>query len=397
MLGEKAGFYNTEGGTVFMMISSLALFTTIILTTAQTINRLDLEKDQYKKFFELSSEMLVIADPDGFIKLASGSFMKVLGYTESETLNNPMISFIYPNDVSIMKTELERLSKGTPLTSFQVRLKTKNGAIRHFLWSCTPDTKTGDLYAAGYDITEIKEAQQVRALAERLSQQNKQLASFAHIVSHNLRSPVGNLKALLQLHHLSAADEKDSLFEKFELVAEHLSTTLNDLIDSLRIKEEVGKSREHLYFENVLTKTREILTGQILESGAIITSNFSNASSIEYPHIYLESIFLNLLSNAIKYRSANRQLRIHFETQFIDNCLSLRVEDNGQGIDLARHGENLFGFYKSFHNQKDSKGVGLFLTKTQVESMGGTIAAQSEVNKGTTFTIVFNKTNLAIH
>jgi len=389
--GEKAGFYNLEGSTVFMMVSSLALFTVIVLTTAQTINRLDHEKDQYKKFFELSSEVLMIAGLNGSIKLVSKAFTKVLGYSNQEGVNNSFFYFVYPEDVSVAVHHFDELKEDDVPSFFQVRMKSKAGAPRHFLWSYASDVKTGEVYAAGYDITEIKEAQQVRELANRLSHQNEQLASFAHIVSHNLRSHVGNLNSLLHLNKLAEPNEKQGLFEMFEKVARHLSTTLNDLMESLRIKEDTSKERHLVYFEQVLTKTKEILSSQILESTPMITSNFK-IPSVEYPGIYLESIFLNLLSNAIKYRSKERPLRINIETELTDGQLILKFEDNGEGIDLARYGDKLFGFYKTFHAHTDSKGIGLFITKTQVEAMGGYIGVESEVNKGTTFKVIFNRT-----
>ena len=67
----------------------------------------------------------------------------------------------------------------------------------------------------------------------------------------------------------------------------------------------------------------------------------------------------------------------------------LSVKDNGLGIDLKKHGRNLFGLHKTFHENKEAKGIGLFLTKKHVEAMGGIITAKSEVGLGTTFTIKF--------
>ena len=388
--GEKAGLYNSEGGTVFMMVSSLALFTVIVLTTAQTINRLDHEKDQFKKFFELSSEVLMIAGMDGSIKLVSKAFTKVLGYSNQEGVNNSFFYFVHPEDVGVAVLHFEQLREDSVPSFFQVQMKSKEGITRHFLWSYAGDVKTGEIYAAGYDITEIKEAQQVRELAKRLSHQNEQLASFAHIVSHNLRSHVGNLNSLLHLNKIASANEKEGLFEMFEKVAQHLSTTLNDLIESLRIKEDISKERHVIYFEQVLKKTKEVLASQILESNAIITNSFK-ILSMQYPGIYLESIFLNLLSNAIKYRAEEQPLYIHVETYLINGELILKIEDNGVGIDLEKYGDKLFGFYKTFHALKDSKGIGLFITKTQVETMGGSIEVESELSKGTTFFVIFNK------
>ena len=70
------------------------------------------------------------------------------------------------------------------------------------------------------------------------------------------------------------------------------------------------------------------------------------------------------------------------------------VGDNGLGINMARYGDKLFGFYKTFHDSKDAKGIGLFITRTQIEAMGGSISAESEVDKGTKFKVTFTRNNM---
>jgi signal transduction histidine kinase len=70
------------------------------------------------------------------------------------------------------------------------------------------------------------------------------------------------------------------------------------------------------------------------------------------------------------------------------------VEDNGLGIDLDKHGDKLFGMYKTFHTHKDSRGLGLFLTKNQVESMGGKIEVESALGQGSTFKIFLKDGNI---
>jgi signal transduction histidine kinase len=74
-----------------------------------------------------------------------------------------------------------------------------------------------------------------------------------------------------------------------------------------------------------------------------------------------------------------------------ETYIELKISDNGQGIDLEKFGDKLFGLHKTFHTHEHARGVGLFLVKTQIESMGGSISADSEVDKGTTFTIRFRK------
>ena len=103
----------------------------------------------------------------------------------------------------------------------------------------------------------------------------------------------------------------------------------------------------------------------------------------------MESIIQNLLTNALKYRSLKRKPHIVVSTRREGPSTVLRVSDNGLGIDMERFGDKLFGLHKTFHEHKDARGVGLFLIKTQIEALGGSIKAESEVDKGTTFIITF--------
>jgi len=243
------------------------------------------------------------------------------------------------------------------------------------------------------DFTEIKNAKtEQEILSLQLQKKNQQLLNFAHITSHNLRSPVSNLNSLLWLYKESQTnEEKALLFEKFETVIHNLSETLNELVDALKIQEDTDKKREVLLFEEVFKKVKESMAGKILETEAVVSYNFTKAPTIEYPRLYLESILQNLLSNSLKYKSPNRTPVIHAETLFQNGILTLKFSDNGMGIDLKRHADKLFGLNKTFHKHAEAKGVGLFITKTQVEAMGGSITANSEVNKGSVFTIFFNK------
>lgn len=243
------------------------------------------------------------------------------------------------------------------------------------------------------DFTEMKNAKtEQEILSLQLQKKNQQLLNFAHITSHNLRSPVSNLNSLLWLYKESQTnEEKALLFEKFETVIHNLSETLNELVDALKIQEDTDKKREVLLFEEVFKKVKESMAGKILETEAVVSYNFTKAPTIEYPRLYLESILQNLLSNSLKYKSPNRTAVIHAETLFQNGILTLKFSDNGMGIDLKRHADKLFGLNKTFHKHAEAKGVGLFITKTQVEAMGGSITANSEVNKGSVFTIFFNK------
>ena len=123
----------------------------------------------------------------------------------------------------------------------------------------------------------------------------------------------------------------------------------------------------------------------------IIKIDLDEVPVLEVNKSYLESIFLNLLTNALKYRDTTRQLKLNVTTKVADKKLIITFKDNGIGIDLEKNKNKIFGLYQCFHNHPDSKGFGLYLVKSQVESMGGSISVQSNVGVGTTFTIIFEQ------
>ena len=223
-----------------------------------------------------------------------------------------------------------------------------------------------------------------------LTNQNKQLEDFAHIISHNLREPVGNLNSLLQFYKEGKTpEEKDELMEMLEKTVHNIGSTLNELLEVISIRHLSKNGKEIIIFKSIFSKITQTSQAQILISKAIVTADFSKATEINYLSTYLESIMQNLLSNALKYRDVERIPVIHFETDRINDSIELRVSDNGLGIDLAKNGSQIFGLHKTFHKHPEAKGIGLFLTKTQIEAMGGEISVTSTVNEGSTFKIIF--------
>ena len=101
------------------------------------------------------------------------------------------------------------------------------------------------------------------------------------------------------------------------------------------------------------------------------------------------SIFYNLITNSIKYSQINIPLVIEIKSSLIDRKLVLLFKDNGSGIDLSKNKELVFGLYKRFHSKIEGKGMGLYMVKTQVEALNGTIRIDSAINKGTEFVIEF--------
>jgi PAS domain S-box-containing protein len=329
--------------------------------------------------------------------------LEMTGYTKEEFMDHRInfTQLYHPDDsdrVISLVTEALKFKR-----SFHIayRILHKSGEIR---WLEEYGVGVYDserlLFIEGFisDITRRKNAEQeliqsknnLESLMSKLQEQNRQLDEFAHIISHNIRGPVGNINALISfLDEKSSRDDYRLIFDKIRNVSVNLNETMNEIMDTLQIKKNARIERQELRFKDILDKVIQSLEGNLIQSGASVTYDFQ-APVVYYPKSYLESILQNLLSNAIKYRSPDRSLEVHFSTQRGPGGTPvLSVRDNGSGIDMKRFGDKLFGLHKTFHDHKEARGVGLFLTKTQVETLGGIIRAESEPGMGTTFIIEF--------
>jgi len=221
-----------------------------------------------------------------------------------------------------------------------------------------------------------------------LSDHNKRLQNFAHIVSHNLRSHTGNLQFMVNIfaENISATD-KEEVFGNIRSISESLASTIDHLNEIVKIQTEISKELRPVDFESLFKNTQNALEHNIRQTKAMICYDFSTCPTVNYVPAYLESIFLNLLSNAIKYRHPDRDPKIICETYFEKEHIYLTVEDNGLGIDLDKYRDKVFGMYRTFHQNVNAKGIGLFITRNQVESLGGNIQIESTVDVGTKFTI----------
>ncbi|RYG42812.1 MAG: hypothetical protein EOO01_22380, partial [Chitinophagaceae bacterium] len=240
--------------------------------------------------------------------------------------------------------------------------------------------------------TILKDHEIQRNLSNELTFQNRQLNEFANITSHNMRSGTANMTALLDLiDHDSTITEYTNIFAMVKKVAANLSESLNELIEVIRVKKNVEIQKEDVVFEHVYSKIAETLQGDILKHQAAISGDFSAAPVVSFSKVYLESILQNLISNAMKYKSPDRLPVISIRSEMVGGHVLLHIKDNGLGIDLPRHGHKIFGLYQMFHKHPEAKGIGLFLTKSQVENLDGKITVASDGQSGTTFSIRFAK------
>jgi PAS domain S-box-containing protein len=350
------------------------------------------------RIFNYSPCLQAVVGLDGKFKRVNPIWEKTLGWSVEELLTTGPLELLHDDDKQSALALREGLIGGTAMTSFECRYRCKDGSYRWVMWSASIDTESKLINATGLDITERKKSEEALLLsknnlevaARELQEQNRQQSEFAHIISHNLRSPARNIEALISLvNENSSKEEYNEVFRNLRKTSHNLAETLDELLDILRVKKAAAMEQTGITFEEVLSKVKQDLLGEIITSNATITFDFSSCPSIVYYKPYLESIFLNLLSNALKYRFPQRNPEVIFRTSDRNGRCFLEVTDNGLGIDLDRYGEHLFGLHKVFTDHKQSRGVGLFLTRTQIEAMGGRIWAESKVGVGSSFFVSF--------
>ncbi|HET7360334.1 MAG TPA: PAS domain-containing sensor histidine kinase [Salinimicrobium sp.] len=223
-----------------------------------------------------------------------------------------------------------------------------------------------------------------------IAAQNSRLFNFGHIVSHNLRSHSSNLTLVSQLlAEAKTSKDKLDLLANIEDIAINLEKEIQQLNEVVNNQDILAKERRPVLFKDALELVITSTSSLIKRENAQIIAEFEALDEINYISEYLESILLNLITNAIRYKQKGRRPIIFIQTYKENDRCILEVSDNGMGIDLEQYGDTMFGMYKTFHNHPEAKGIGLFITKNQVEALGGTITVSSTVNIGTTFKIKF--------
>ena len=326
----------------------------------------------------------------------NNAFCAMTGYKSKKVLSKPFNPF---NTEELDSHEYEKFIAAIAEKrecQIETLTKKKNKEEYWVRFSMIPiynsDNELSHWISIQKDVTEErKQEKEKEQLIRELTQNNKDLKQFSYITSHNLRAPLSNLIGLLNLiEDIPINDsELSEIINGFKKSTHLLNETINDLVKIIVIKDKISIQKENVTINEVVEHVFSQLKFQIEQSKPILKLNFDEADIIYTNKAYLESILINLLTNSIKYKSETKKLKISITIKKTNNSTILKFKDNGIGIDLKRNSEHIFGLYQRFHDYPDSKGLGLYLVKSQIESLGGTIAIESEVNKGTEFTLTF--------
>lgn len=326
------------------------------------------------------------------------TFSSMSGYDENEIIGKSPNVFFGTNSDDNEYKKLITAIKNKDECQIETIIYTKSGEEYWVNSTILPvyndDSELSHWVSIQRNITDDKKKEvEKEQLIRELTQNNKDLQQFSYITSHNLRAPLSNLTGLLNLINDIPIEnpELKEILDGFNKSTHLLNETINDLVKVIVIKDNPSIEKEDVLLNDIFENVFGQLNFLIGLYKPIIKIDFKKVAFLNINKAYLESILLNLLTNSIKYKSENRKLKISITANKTDENIILVFKDNGIGINMERNRDKIFGLYQRFHDHPDSKGLGLYLVKSQVETMGGTISLESEVNIGTTFTLTFKK------
>ena len=309
-------------------------------------------------------------------------------------LGSPAFNYFPKHKIPNLKEAIQKIMNNEKV-HYETSYDLKDGSVKWYdvRWAGVANEQRENIgfLVAFKDITErkISDMERDRMTAD-LVQRNKDLEQFTYIVSHNLRAPVANIMGLSNMLNSFDFDINEN-----QEIKTALSTSINlldnmimDLNHILQVSSHVNERSEEVSFqalvEGIILSLRHIIESEHV----IVNYNFNAIDELVAIKSYMHSIFYNLILNAIKYRRLNVDPVITIFTRENDGKVEIIVRDNGKGIE-GKNFKHLFGLYKRFDTTVEGKGMGLFMVKMQVESMGGKISVESEPGEGTLFKLEF--------
>jgi PAS domain S-box-containing protein len=362
-----------------------------------------LNQQKFSNAFKYSGIGKALVSPGGKWIEVNNALCDILGYSEEEMKQLTFQDVTHPDDLN-KDLEYVRKMLNKEMESYQMekRYIHKN---KHYVWVLLTVSLVWNIDGTPrFFISQIQDISEVKALIKDLETKNeqlvtttldlqqkiKQLEEFNRIVAHNIRGPAGNIKTLLNEYNDSEdEDDKREYIKYLDKSSEQLLQTLAELMEIIEVRMNKNIQFEECDMEEMIGKVLNQLHGNIIRCKAAVNTNLE-VKQIHYPGIYLESILFNLIHNALKYSCSDVDTVINISTYKSSNGdVFLEVQDNGLGINLEKYGNQIFKLHKVFHPGFESKGVGLFMTKNQIETFGGTIEVESREGAGTKFTIKF--------
>ncbi|MDL5512970.1 PAS domain-containing protein [Arenibacter sp. M-2] len=386
----NAGIFKDNEGKIIKMVGTNWDITKLVNTQL----KLNKNEESFKGSFKSSAVGMALVATDGSWLDVNDNLCLSLGYSRKELLQLSFQDITHPEDLDKDLSQLQALLEGNS-NSYQLekRYFHKKGQIVYVVLTVTAvkdiEGNISHFISQVLDITAKIEAQKKsEEFLELTKSQNNSLLNFAHIVSHNLRSHSSNLSMLSNyLQEEQGESEKKEIETMIMHASESLNETVMHLNEVVQITTDAKSQLQDVNLNKIVKNVEKNISALLQQKNVECHISIDQSIKVKGIHAYLDSVLLNLFTNSIKYSSPNRIPKITIQATKTENNIILNFRDNGLGINLERHGKKLFGMYKTFHDHEDSKGIGLFITKNQIEAMNGKIEVESAVDQGTLFKI----------
>lgn len=349
---------------------------------------------RFKRFFELSQEMMGIADEDGRMHTMNDAWTKHLGWTSEELSARPFVEFVSAEDMAVVKAALDDLAAGKNAAEFSVRFTCKISEERWLEWNVAPDSD-GQLFCVAHDIDEARHHQQelehARAAAEQAANSK---ANFLANMSHEIRTPMGGVIGMANLLLDTNLDAEQRQYAQSVVESgEALVEIIDGILDISKM--EAGKleiDEQDFNVEKVVRSAIDVLTPQAMDKRLELAIFIAPevAKLVRGDAGKLRQILLNLLGNSIKFTDSGAiSVRTTLDSEDdMQQTLRFEVKDTGIGIPEAAR-SRLFMRYSQADSSTTHKyggtGLGLSICKQLTELMDGDIGFDSELNVGSTF------------
>lgn len=251
------------------------------------------------------------------------------------------------------------------------------------------------------DITKRKEAERdllqlndaLEKNARKLNEINNELEQYAYVVSHELQEPLRMVSSFLTLLKKNLGDRLNPKAESFLQYAVDGSNRMRKIVYDLLDYSKIGHSKDSLQeidLNLVLEDIENLFRKQITDAKAVIESD--KLPVIQTNPTLISLVFQNLISNCLKFQKPDQHPHINISVEELDLEWKIGIKDNGIGIKPDQH-EKVFELLQKAHPELKSRGsgIGLSITKKAIETMGGQIWIEPDLEDGCQIYFTINK------
>lgn len=335
--------------------------------------------------FEASPDLLAILGSDGYFLRVNSLWNRVMGWTHQELTSRPFLEFVHPDDIEATVAVYDDALKLRGVKAFENRYLAKDGSYRWLQWNSQTNADKGWIIANARDVTERKKEEL------ELQRSNADLAGFAAIITHDIKSPLAAITGFAQLASAVLAEREEHSADEHLDAIRRSAVRLTELIDGVLSYSQAVGTAEHAAVDledevdvsNIVEEVKADLDATIAATGAELT--VTTFPSVPGNRVQLRQVLQNLVSNALKFGREGVPLTIDISARYAGSEWQVAVADNGIGM-TESDSAAAFEVFRQGPGGTARGGVGLGLATCRrlIERRGGRIWFESEVNVGTT-------------